>query len=191
MLFRSTAWLAEDTLLVVLSMFVTLQDADGAYESTLGTMSEVLPRAMFDFLAPRGTSLDTPVVGAAFARPEIPGPGVYDLRTRRRGKPNPTLPGNTAQIPTRLSQVLGTGHDIDGWRVGPDTAIGSNNFAVAGALTANGGALVANDMHLGLGMPSIWYRAAFKFPGGSDAAGRQITGVTLPVDGGASVNTSG
>ena len=44
-------------------MFITLQDTDGSYESTLGTMSEVLPKAMFDFLAPRGTEWDTPVVG--------------------------------------------------------------------------------------------------------------------------------
>ena len=29
-------WLAEDSLLVVLSMFITLQDPDGAYEATLG-----------------------------------------------------------------------------------------------------------------------------------------------------------
>ena len=168
------AWRPEDTLLVVLSMFVTLQDADGAYESTLGTMSEVLPRAMFDFLAPRGTALDTPIVGAAFALPAIPGPDVYDLRTRRRGKPNPTLPGNTAQIPTRLSRVLGTGHDIDGWRVSRDSAIGSNNFAVAGTRTANGGALVANDMHLTIRVPNTWYRAALEWPG------HRLIGITLP-----------
>src|SRR5688572_11153206 len=35
-------WLAEDSLLVVLSMFLTLQDEDGEYESTLATMREVL-----------------------------------------------------------------------------------------------------------------------------------------------------
>ena len=36
-------WLAEDTMLVVLSMFVTLQDVDGSYEATLATMHDVLP----------------------------------------------------------------------------------------------------------------------------------------------------
>lgn len=168
------AWRPEDTLLVVLSMFVTLQDADGSYESTLGTMSDVLPKAMFDFLAPRGTAMDTPIVGAAFALPPIPGPDVYDLRTRRRGKPNATLPGTTAQIPTRLSQVLGTAEGDDGWRVSPDSAIGSNNFAVAGARTANGGALVANDMHLTIRVPNTWYRAALEWPG------HRLIGITLP-----------
>src|SRR5262245_61572105 len=58
-------WLAEDSMLVVLSMFITLQDPDGAYEATLGTMHDVLPEAMANFLAPIGTEWDSPVVGHA------------------------------------------------------------------------------------------------------------------------------
>ena len=46
-------------------MFVTLQDTDGAYEATLATMHDVLPAPMFDFLAPRGTEWDAPIVGPA------------------------------------------------------------------------------------------------------------------------------
>ena len=56
-------WLVEDSFLVVLSMFITLQDTDGSYESTLGTMHDVLPQPMFEFLAPKGTEWDTPVAG--------------------------------------------------------------------------------------------------------------------------------
>src|SRR5262245_10270010 len=62
-------WRPEDCFLVVLSMFVTLQDTDGSYESTLGTMHDVLPEAMFAFLAPKGTEWDTPVMGEAFSTP--------------------------------------------------------------------------------------------------------------------------
>src|SRR4051794_39818419 len=40
---RPVAWREEDTLLVVLSMFLTLQDGDGLYDSTIATMHEVLP----------------------------------------------------------------------------------------------------------------------------------------------------
>ena len=36
---------------------------------------------------------------------------------------------------------------------------GSNNWAVGGALTENGRALVSNDMHLGHDVPNIWYQA--------------------------------
>ena len=80
-------WTPEDSLLVVLSMFVTLQDTDGSYESTLATMHDVLPPPMFEFLAPRGSEWDAPLVGDAFTVPPIPGPDVYDLRARRTGKP--------------------------------------------------------------------------------------------------------
>ena len=67
-------WREEDTFLVVLSMFVTLQDTEGAYESTLATMRDVLPAPMFDFLAPPGTEWDAPMIGPAFAMPSVPGP---------------------------------------------------------------------------------------------------------------------
>ncbi len=52
---------------------------------------------------------------------------------------------------------------------------GSNNWAVSGALSSSGAALVANDMHLGLSVPGTWYRARLVVRGVLDA-----TGVTLP-----------
>ena len=52
---------------------------------------------------------------------------------------------------------------------------GSNNWAVAGSRAADGGALVANDMHLGLRVPNIWYRVRLVVDGGAD-----VTGVSLP-----------
>jgi penicillin amidase len=56
---------------------------------------------------------------------------------------------------------------------------GSNNWAVAGRHTHHGRALLANDMHLGLSVPNIWYRAVFEFP--NQAGGvRRVVGVTLP-----------
>ena len=35
--------------------------------------------------------------------------------------------------------------------------IGSNNWVISGDLTAGQGAILANDMHLGMGLPSIWH----------------------------------
>jgi penicillin amidase len=55
---------------------------------------------------------------------------------------------------------------------------GSNNWAVAGTHTAHGGALLANDMHLGLGVPNTWYRASLVWP--EAGAERRVTGVMLP-----------
>ncbi len=181
-------------------MFITLQDTDGSYESTLATMSEVLPKAMFDFLAPLGTEWDTPIVGKAFAMAPVPGPEVYDLRSRRHGKEPGRLPTSNSQLrgphgarlrrgvelPTRLSRAsaLGSWLGVGDWELGVEggeAAVGSNNFAVAGRLTADGGALVANDMHLGIRVPNTWYRASLEWrdPAGS-AEPRRLIGVTLP-----------
>jgi penicillin amidase len=54
---------------------------------------------------------------------------------------------------------------------------GSNNWAVSGALTADGRAIVSNDMHLGLRTPNIFYQARLVVDG---EEGYEVTGVTLP-----------
>lgn len=42
---------------------------------------------------------------------------------------------------------------------------GSNSFAVSAARSATGGALIANDPHLGVGLPNLWLIAGIKSPG--------------------------
>lgn len=53
---------------------------------------------------------------------------------------------------------------------------GSNSFAVSGALTGTGAAMLANDMHLDLGVPNLWYRARQVLADRS----LDLNGVTLP-----------
>jgi penicillin G amidase len=55
--------------------------------------------------------------------------------------------------------------------------VGSNNWAVGGALTTTGSAIVANDMHLGQRVPTTWYHARLKLSG---AEPLDLNGVTLP-----------
>ncbi|TWT21397.1 penicillin acylase family protein [Luteimonas marina] len=58
---------------------------------------------------------------------------------------------------------------------------GSNNFAVSGALTADGRAIVADDMHLGLRAPNLWFRARLRWPDAAAPGGSvDVQGVTLP-----------
>ena len=186
-------WAPDDSLLVVLSMFITLQDPDGEYEATLATMHDVLPRAMSDFLTPRGSEWDAPLVGDAFAVGPIPGPDVYNLRAtsarrRQRPAPGPSASGFEPRTPGPRTLGFGTSAArLRPWAVGIDgderaaAAIGSNSFAVAGRLAADGGALVANDMHLAIRVPNTWYRASLEWsdPSGPDGP-NQISGVTLP-----------
>ena len=74
------------------------------------------------------------------------------------------------------------------FRLDPPVA-GSNSWAVAGHRTSTGRAMVANDMHLGLNLPNIWYRVRLIVtgdePGGPlEESGvppkLDATGVTLP-----------
>ena len=50
------------------------------------------------------------------------------------------------------------------WFATDDSALGSNNWTIAGRLTDDGRPLVANDMHLSVRVPNTWYRATFEWP---------------------------
>ena len=52
--------------------------------------------------------------------------------------------------------------------------LGSNNWVVSGARTASGKPLLANDPHLAMSAPSIWYMAHLSSPG------LDVVGATLP-----------
>jgi penicillin amidase len=190
-------WLAEDSLLVVLSMFITLQDYTGSYESTLATMTDVMPKAMVDLLAPDGTEWDSPIVGDAFSTPPIPGPDVYNLRARRMEKRD-RIRLRPPRQETSLSPALGSGLltlGVGSWPLGvdeaneSDSAVGSNNWVVSGRLTEDGAPIVANDMHLAVRVPNTWYRVSLEWPL-DDARGKpepstqsgsvRLIGITLP-----------
>lgn len=55
-------------------------------------------------------------------------------------------------------------NQIDGDRFMPDPANGSNNWAVAGTHTKSGAPILANDPHLGLNLPSLWYEMQIRTP---------------------------
>jgi penicillin amidase len=59
--------------------------------------------------------------------------------------------------------------------LGLDVFRGSNNWAVAGKKSTTGKPLLANDMHLGLNIPGIWYQMNLVITGKLN-----VTGVVLP-----------
>ncbi len=165
-------WQAEDSVLVVMAMFFDLQDSAGVHESTLGVMHDTLPAPLFDFLTPRGSEWDAPLVGGPLAAPPIPGPEVIDLRRQ----PAPAPPHAAAlAAPARFAAATRLDREEDGAALVP----GSNNWAVAGTHTADGHALLANDMHLALRVPSTWFRLSLAWPQ-ENGAERRVTGVSLP-----------
>jgi penicillin amidase len=146
------AWNALDSLLAVYAMYMDLNDSRATKEIRRGMAHSVLPPEVYSWMYPQGTSWDAPIMGAPFEVPPIPSADVYSIRDVPDDAPPAKEQG---RYPLR----------------------GSNNWAVSGALTANGRALVANDMHLGHRVPNIWYQARLRVPG---LEGRDVTGVTLP-----------
>jgi len=161
LLLRTTPqpWQPEDTLLVIYAMYLDLQGREAKRESFYGIMHDVLPADLYAFLAPPGTEWDAPLQGLAFSTPAPPEPEIIDLSQR----PSTPLVSNEQRYQNSDETV----------------ATGSNNWAVAGSETAHGGALVADDMHLGLSVPTIWYRVSLVYPT-DNGQERRITGVTLP-----------
>lgn len=68
---------------------------------------------------------------------------------------------------------------------GTNEGKGSNNWVIAGTRTVSGKPLLANDPHLGLSAPAIWYFAGLQAPAGKASDGTPIgaidaVGATLP-----------
>jgi penicillin amidase len=62
------------------------------------------------------------------------------------------------------------------------TGVGSNNWVVSGAHTRSGKPLLANDPHLPLGIPSIWYMVHLEAPG-LDVSGACLPGLPMVIIG--------
>ena len=129
-------------------MYLTLQEPDGLTERRRGDAIEALGQPLAEFLLPEGTSFDAAMDGSFLPTPAFPSQGLKRAEN--------TAPANAVDEATPIS--------------------GSNSFAVAGALSARGAAIVENDMHLRLREPNIWYRARLK----AEDPSLDITGVTLP-----------
>ena len=158
-------WTTADSALVGYAMYFDLQGGDNARELALWRIQPHVPPALFALLTNPGSTWDAPLYGAPFGDAALPGPDQLDLRKL----PAPP-PGTLVPLPF-----------LD--------EIGSNNFAVAGSLTKDRRAIVADDMHLGLRAPNIWFRARLRYPdpqapgGKTDAAGFTLPGLPAVVVG--------
>ncbi len=145
-------WTARDSVLVVLGMFQMLSWGEQD-ERMLSVMKECLPAAVTAFLTP-----DT------------------DAYTRiLTGGPNSARP--IQPVPAEeLAAILDSSRNLHARvRVEPgDELAGSNNWAVNFRKTLDGSAMVANDMHLPVSVPNIWYRATLRY------ADRLVSGLNLP-----------
>lgn len=91
----------------------------------------------------------------------------------------PTAPPAEGLRETLLARI---GADMQRWTegLGDVEGKGSNNWVVAGSRSATGKPLLANDPHLGLSAPAIWYFARLQAPAVEGMPGMDVIGATLP-----------
>ncbi|MDD5463393.1 MAG: penicillin acylase family protein [Methylococcales bacterium] len=149
--FSPEPWRMEDSILVALGLFQTLngQEQD---ERMVTVMEKALPKELVEFLTPDTDAYATILLG---------GPDSH-----RPAQPVPV--SAFAALDAQSAQLAKGSVDVD------SSIAGSNNWVVAGNKTFDGRAIVANDMHLGLNAPNIWYRAELHY------TGQYLNGVTLP-----------
>ena len=146
-------WQLADTLLVAYGMYLDLQGSQGRDDVAMGVLHGAVPADWYAFLyqhsADWQAALDDSRISA------VP------------------LPASALPESLRAARVACSDCSLQDSR-----DLGSNNFAVAAAHGAQGRAIVADDMHLGLRSPGTWFKARMKW---KDAAGsHDIAGVTLP-----------
>ena len=159
-------WTREDSILVIASMFFSLQDSTAGGEARAALLHEAFPAGLAEFLNSTSSEWDTPMHGEALPPPTPPPATVFDLRN--------AVPASPAASQAVASESFLASIGL----ATPEDARGSNNWAVAGSRTSDGRALISDDMHLGLSVPNIWYRASLAWT--DDRGPHQVSGITLP-----------
>lgn len=113
----------------------------------LSVLRSHLDTATFGLLYPEKIAGSQPVIPAgtrfgpaSAAVPVVPGADVFPLFPA----------GQTTFAPSGMLSADG---------------IGSNNWAISGARSATGAAILCNDPHLGLNLPSLWFEIQLQAPG--------------------------
>lgn len=162
LLLRTTpeAWRPEDSLLVLYAQGLELEEGNIVFEHSLATLSDSFGKSAVAYFAPAVGPDDAALDGSTAPLAPMPSDHLIDIRKRvyeyEDGKKHASLFRRQA----------------------PDLITGSNAFALSGAHTASGAALLANDLHRTLAVPNAWYRASLAYPTASGNA--SVTGITLP-----------
>jgi penicillin amidase len=136
-------------------MRFVLEDAHGDAEIRRALLRKLLPDAAFEFFGAPDSGWDAAIDGTELALPVIPPAEKFGWR----GWSN---------------AVAGVAGPAGGWDE-DSFQPGSNSWAVPGHHT--NGAILANDMHLSLGVPGVWFRARLRY---SERGSHDLNGFTLP-----------
>ena len=176
-------WRPADTLLVIGYMYQSLTSS-WRWDLNRLEVSARIGKERASFLYDPTSPYDHPIVGAQTAPSKISAPPVPN------GAPNPNPVGDAqpaifnAALHDRVPNQTSDDSSSVLWGFAQNTllefdeqvraAFGSNNWVVDGSHTATGKPLLANDTHLPLSTPSIWYIVQLSAPGWN------AEGFTLP-----------
>ncbi len=158
--YQPEPWQAEDCLLVVLGMFENLTAWVERSERMLSIMEHTLSPEVLAFLTPDSDRFTDDLM--KYTKSLRPPQG----------------------IPVSAMQKLLTGNVPSGGmtKAPNETLAGSNAWAVSGVKTTDGRAILANDMHLGISVPNIWYRVELHYLG-VRAVGLNLPGTPFLISG--------
>lgn len=142
-------WTSTHTSLMLTNMAIMLCLAE--QDLTYTKAKSLLPSDVFEFLYPESNPLESPVIPSEKKWDFIP----VVPTSIRSGQVKEKIKTN---ITDEISQDRN----------------GSNNWAISADKTANGFPLLANDPHLGLTLPNIWYEMEIHTPEMS------VHGVSIP-----------
>lgn len=145
-------WLESDTLLVIYSMYFDLQGKLGRDEYAMTKLKQALPLDWYQFFQQHSADWQAAIDGSQVAPIAVP----------------------TSPYPAILQQLHSCQYCIPADAVD----LGSNNFAVSGRLSGHGAAILADDMHLSLRVPAVWYKTQLNWQDQNEK--HQVTGLSLP-----------
>ena len=196
-----TQWRPTDSILVIYSMYLDLQDGQVKLDLARTALKDTFGDDIYHFVtqqSPFQAALDGSELPLSTAPiPEYPSKlkaadesknesENADIRAYINNNDNDALSGDIYNYSSGDIDSNRARYNYNGTEL-PD--IGSNNYAVSGAVTPTGAGLLANDMHLSLRVPVIWYRTQLNYSeAGQDIS---ITGVSLPGIPGIVVGTNG
>lgn len=152
-------WQAIDSLMVTYSMYIDLQRSQTEIDFALTALYELYGTSMYEFFTLPSN------YQAAIDYSSIPSLSIeIPILTRH----------NTPQQDQNVYSKSPSSYDS----ISELPDFGSNNWAVAKSLTKSNSALLSNDMHLGLRVPAIWYRAQLNYV--DNGRPIQVTGMSLP-----------
>lgn len=173
--YKPQPWQPTDTLMIACYMYRTLADTRTKEMNRAIVTAKVSPELANDLYS-ADAAMDHYVVGdpgvgkdphAAQANDDQDDDDEMDPEdVLKAGLNLPSSPDAAADVPDVTTALAGAVRDwLQESQQEIRQSLGSNNWVVSGQYTATGRPLLANDMHLELSLPPIWYEVHLTAPG--------------------------